>query len=124
MLSTVQGKGEIRAKVYKHLAPVTLAKIQRALPLSGRVNFFEKNFAYILTDVVAGEEKAKLEIAKGSVAFMPAGSTLCFFLKDTKSFKPMNLLGRVEEGLEVLENMRRGDSLRVESISPASGSTG
>lgn len=123
MLSTVLGKGEIKARVYKHLAPVTLAKIQRALPLIGRVNFFEKSFAYILTDVIAGEEKAKLEIKRGSVAFMPAGSTICFFLNDTKSYKPMNILGQIEEGLEILEDIRRGDSLRVESIFSPSGST-
>ncbi len=121
--ATVQGRGEITAKVYKHLAPVTLAKIQRALPLGGRVNFFERNFAYILTSVITGEEKSRLDIERGSVAFMPAGSMLCFFLKDTRSYKPMNLLGKVKEGLEVLENVRRGDSLRVESIFSASGNT-
>ncbi len=120
MTVAVLGRGEIRAKVFKHLAPVTLTKIQQALPLSGHVNFFEKNFAYVLTNVVAGEEKAKFDFKKGSVAFMPAGSTICFFLKDTKSYKPMNLLGEIEQGFEIIETMRRGDSLLIESISPRS----
>ena len=116
MLSIVPGRGEIKSKLFKHLSPVTLAKIQGSLPLSGRLNFYEKNFAYILTSVIAGEEKSKLEIKRGTVAFMPAGSTICFFLKDTKSFKPMNILGHVESGLEVLENAKRGDSLLIEKI--------
>lgn len=121
MRVTVLGKGEIRAKVYKHLSPVTLTKIQQALPLAGHVNFFERNFAYVLTEIVAGEEKAKFEFKKSAVAFMPAGSTICFFLKDTRSYKPMNLLGEIEQGCEILETIGRGDSIRIESISAPSG---
>jgi uncharacterized protein len=116
MIATVQGRGEVRAKVYKHLSPVTLSNIRRSIPFDGRVNFFEHNFAYILTPVVAGEEKAKRDLKKGSVAFMPSGGTLCFFLEDTRSYKPMNLLGQVEQGLDVLQSVRRGDSIRIESI--------
>ena len=117
LIAQVQGRGALRAKVYKHLAPVTLAKIQRELPFSGRVNFFERNFAYILTPVVAGEEKPKQQFARGSIAFMPAGSTLCLFLKDTRSYKPMNQLGQIQDGMEILDKMTRGDTLMIESIS-------
>ena len=120
LIAQVQGKGVIRGKVFKHLAPVTLAKIQRELPFSGRVNFFEHNFAYILTPVVAGEEKSKQQFMRGSIAFMPSGSTLCLFLKDTRSYKPMNLLGQIDEGLEIIDKMTRGDTLRIESISAIS----
>jgi uncharacterized protein len=117
LIASSPGRGKIRAKVYKHLSPVTLSNIRRSLPFSGYVNFFEHSFAYILTPVVGGEEKAKRDVKKGTVAFMPSGSTLCFFLEDTKSYKPMNILGQVEEGTEVLQALRRGDSLVVESIS-------
>lgn len=117
LVARVPGRGEIRAKVYKHLSPVTLSNIRRSLPFGGHINFFERSFAYILTPVVAGEEKSKKELKKGSVAFMPSGSTICFFLDDARSYKPMNLLGQVEDGMEVLLAMKRGDTLQVESIS-------
>jgi uncharacterized protein len=116
----VPGKGEVTGRLFKHLAPVTLTKIQRAVPLDGHVNMFEKNFAYILTNVVTGEEKSRKEFKKGEIAFMPAGCMICFFLEDTKSYKPMNPLGRVTEGMSVLESLRRGDSLQIESIASLS----
>ena len=119
LVATVSGKGQIKAKVFKHLAPVTLSKIQQAVPFGGNVNFFDRNFAYILTPVVGGEEKSRKEFKKGSVAFMPAGCMLCFFLVETKSYKPMNPLGEIEEGFDLLANLKRGDSIRVESIASA-----
>ena len=112
---TVPGKGVVTGKLYKHLSPVTLTKIQRALPLDGRVNLFEKEFAYILTSVVTGEEKARKEFKKGEIAFMPAGCMMCFFLQDLRSYKPMNPLGVISSGMEVLESCKRGDSLHVEA---------
>jgi hypothetical protein len=119
LIATIYGKGQIKAKVLKHLAPVTISKIQRAVPFGGNANFFERNFAYILTPVIAGEEKSRKEFKRGSLTFMPAGSTLCFFLQDTRSYKPMNLLGEVIEGLDLLNSLKRGDSIRVESITQA-----
>src|SRR5271165_5448468 len=116
MRARVPGKGEIVGIVYKHLSPVTLTKIQRALPLIGRVNLYERNFAYILTTVIAGEEKSRKEMKRGEISFMPAGSMICFFLQDTRSYKPMNPLGEVTVGMDVLESCRRGDSIQVESI--------
>jgi uncharacterized protein len=116
MRGSVPGKGQFQAKVYKHLSPVTLSSIKRSVPFGGRVNFFERSFAYILTPVVAGEEKAKKELKKGSVAFMPSGGTLCFFLEDTRSYKPMNLLGQIEGGFDILLALKRGDSLSIDKI--------
>jgi uncharacterized protein len=116
----VPGKGVIVGKLYKHLSPVTVTRLQRAVPMNGRVNLFERNFAYILTNVVTGEEKSRKEFRKGEIAFMPGGSILCFFLEDTRSYKPMNPLGEVTKGLEVLESSKRGDSIEIESITPPS----
>jgi hypothetical protein len=116
LTASVYGKGQIKAKVFKHLAPVTLSKILRAVPFGGNANFFERNFAYILTPVVTGEEKPRKEFKEASLAFMPAGSMLCFFLQNTRSYKPMNLLGEIQEGFDLLRNLKRGDSIRIESI--------
>ncbi len=112
MLAKVPGKGSVVANLFKHLSPVTLTRIQREVPIIGRVNFYERGFAYILTNVVAGEEKSKKEFKKGQVAFMPSGSSICFFLQEIRSYKPMNLLGEVTQGMETLESLKRGDSIR------------
>ena len=117
MLARVPGKGSFVANLFKHLSPITLTKIVRDVPINGRVNFYEREFAYILTNVVAGEEKSRKEFKKGQIAFMPSGSSICFFLQDIRSYKPMNLLGEVVQGMEVLEACRRGDSIEIEKIS-------
>jgi uncharacterized protein len=116
LIGSVPGRGKFAGKLFKHLSPVTLLKIQQAVPFSGRVNLYERNFIYILTSVIAGEEKSRKEFKKGEIAFMPAGCMLCFFLKDTKSYKPMNPLGDLAEGFDVLELCKRGDSIQIERI--------
>ncbi len=116
MRGRVTGKGEFECRIMKHLAPVTVTKVQRALPISGRVNFYEKSFAYILTNVVTGEEKTRRDFEKGDVAFMAGGSMLCFFLESTRTYKPMNPLGEIISGMQVIEECRRGDSIEIEEI--------
>lgn len=116
MRARVPARGELSGKIYRHLSPVTVAKIQRELPIFGRVNLFELNFIYILTSVVNGEEKSRKYFKRGDIAFMPSGSTICFFLKDTISYKPMNLLGLLNDGIEVLESCKRGDSIEIQSL--------
>jgi hypothetical protein len=121
MKGSVPGRGKIAGKLYKHLSPVTLVKIKQAVPFMGRINLYEKNFAYILTSIVTGEEKARKEFKKGEIAFMPGGCMLCFFLQDTRSYKPMNPLGELIEGLDILESSKRGDSIQIDSIVSLSG---
>lgn len=116
MLAKVPGKGTFTGNLYKHLSPVTITKILREVPIIGRVNFYERDFAYILTNIVAGEEKSRKEFRKGQIAFMPSGSSICFFLQDVRSYKPMNLLGEVVKDMEVLNSCKRGDSIEIEKI--------
>ena len=119
MTAHVSGGGEITAKLFKHLSPATLAKIQRSVPIIGRLNQYEKSFVYILTNVVSGEEKARREFKRGDIAFMPSGSSICIFLEDTKSYKPMNPLGTIVSGLESLESVKKGAILKIESLQPS-----
>ena len=116
MKGSISGKGRLVGRLYKHLSPVTMIKIKQAVPFMGRVNLYEHNFAYILTSVVTGEEKSRKEFSKGEIAFMPAGCMLCFFLQDTRSYKPMNPLGDLLEGLDLLMSSKRGDSIQIETI--------
>lgn len=121
MKGIVIGKGIFVGRLHKHLSPVTIGRIQRALPLNGRINTYEKNFLYILTTVVTGEEKARKEFKSGEIAFMPGGCMLCFFLQDTRSYKPMNLLGEVVEGFALLQSCKRGDGIEIKTIASLSG---
>jgi len=116
MSAVVPGKGTFSGNMYKHLSPVTLTNIVRDVRGVGRVNFYERDFAYILTNIVSGEEKSRKEFKKGQIAFMPSGSSICFFLQDMRSYKPMNLLGEITEGMDVLLSLKRGDSIEIQKI--------
>jgi len=116
MLARVPGKGTFVGNLFKHLSPVTITKILRELPINGRVNFYQRDFAYILTNVITGEEKSRKEFQKGQIAFLPSGSSICFFLQDIRSYKPMNPLGEITQGMEILESLKRGDSIEIEKI--------
>ena len=58
-------------------------------------------------------EKPRLGYAKGEVAFLASGGLLCFFVSDVKSAMPLNPVGKVDAGLEVLASLKPGDVIRL-----------
>ncbi|MBI3116646.1 MAG: hypothetical protein HYZ12_04830, partial [Thaumarchaeota archaeon] len=63
-----------------------------------------------------GVEKQKYEFSKSDVAFVPSTSSVCFFLSNAKSERPLNPVGRIEEGLEKLERASAGDIIELKAI--------
>ncbi len=116
-VAVVRGKGEARLSLFKHFAPVTVNAIVRELPISNRVAIYPKAMICVMTSLRLGVEKQRYEFSKGDVAFVPATSTICFFLSNAKSQRPLNPIGKIEQGLEVLEGASVGDVLEVKSAS-------
>ncbi len=116
-VAVVRGKGEVRLSIFKHFAPVTVNAIVSELPIIGRVTIYPKAMLCVLTSLRLGVEKQRYEFSKGDVAFVPATSTICFFLSNAKSQRPLNPIGKIEEGLEVLEGASVGDVIEVKSAS-------
>ncbi len=113
---SLQGKGEADAEVFRHLSPVTLGELLRNLPLQSRVSRYLDQFIYVTSNVVAGVEKARSSFKRGDVAFLAANGGVCFFLKDSIVARPMNPLGRMLSGIDLLERAEAGDVIRLESI--------
>jgi hypothetical protein len=67
----------------------------------------------MFTSIKVGVEKPRLAFAKGEVAFLASGGLLCFFVGDAKSAMPLNPVGKVDAGLEVIESLKRGDVIRL-----------
>lgn len=105
----VQGKGRAEGEVFRHLSPITLGSLMRKMPLQGRAIRFRDHFVYCSTEVVAGVEKARKAFKKGEIAFLSSNGAVCFFFTDCEVALPMNPLGRVTSGLEVLEKAGAGD---------------
>lgn len=105
----VRGKGEFVIELYKHLAPITVNAIIRALPLSSRVTIYPRAMVCVLTGITTGVEKQRFEFSKGEIAFLAANGSICFFTANVKSARPLNPVGKLQANTQVLERLAPGD---------------
>jgi hypothetical protein len=111
-VATVRGKGTFTIGFYRHLAPVTVTALLDEFPVSSRAMIYP-GMVMLLTSIKTGVEKQRLEFARGDVAFLAANGSICIFLKNAKSERPLNPVGKVEGGLEVLERAAAGDVIQI-----------
>ncbi|MDA4122634.1 MAG: cyclophilin-like fold protein [Thaumarchaeota archaeon] len=109
----VRGKGEFVIELYKHLAPITVNALMRALPMSSRVTIYPRAMVCVLTGIKTGVEKQRFEYSKGEIAFLAANGSLCFFTANVKSASPLNPIGKLQSDLGVLERLTAGDVLEI-----------
>jgi len=67
----------------------------------------------LFTDLRVGVEKPRTQFVRGDVAFLASGGLVCLFIRDAQSERPLNPLGKVDEGLEVFDATRVGDVVRL-----------
>ncbi|MBI3840972.1 MAG: hypothetical protein HY297_03330 [Thaumarchaeota archaeon] len=108
----MRGIGESKLSIYRHLAPLTVNALLRALPLNTRANL-QPAMVCMLTDLRVGVEKPRASFVKGDVAFLPSAGLICVFLGAATSDRPLNPLGKVDDGIQTFERMRPGDVLRL-----------
>ncbi|MEE8182249.1 MAG: cyclophilin-like fold protein [Candidatus Thorarchaeota archaeon] len=91
------------------LGPLILADIKAAAPIEGRAALMRGEMQ-ITIGIKRGNRRPTNEVKKGDIAYMPLGDNLCIYLKDTRTFSPVNILGKVtsEDVLENLDKIRRG----------------
>ncbi len=107
--------GEVEGQLIRHLAPRTVEAITRKLPVEGRAALWKKE-VYFEIPVKMGKEKAKPTVEKGQIAFWPMGSALCIFYGESQPYSPVNIVGQITKGLELLEQVKSGTKIRVEKI--------
>lgn len=113
--ATVKGKGSAGVSLYRHLAPLTVDAIGWALPMDSRVNL-QQAMVCMFTTIKVGVEKPRLSFEKGEVAFLASGGLICFFVGSAKSAMPLNPVGKVDSGMEVLTSLRTGDVIRLAKV--------
>ena len=109
----VRAKGEMEVDLYKHLAPVTISAILRALPLNARVTIYPKAMVCILTGLRSGVEKPRYQFSKGEVAFLAANGSICFFTSAANSNSPLNPIGKISRNEALLDALVPGDVMEV-----------
>ena len=85
----------------------------RSLPLDGNSHLLGKSIVYFETSVDSGIERSRSHFKKGDVAFLPSTGSICFFVSDVESIKTMTPIGKFDDGLDELKNVKPGDVLRL-----------
>jgi hypothetical protein len=115
---TISEKGTANGDVFKHFAPRTVNDFLRSLPLQGRVNH-ANSFVYMTSKLIVGGEKRRTAFSRNEMAFLPLNGSICIFLMESKVERPMNPIGRITSGMEVLDTVTQGDVMEIQELANA-----
>jgi hypothetical protein len=111
----LEGVGEARGELVKILAPLTVGALLKRMPLRGRVHPTPGGHSFIV-GIRRGAEKAVNSVEGGTIAYWPMGDAVVLYSKDARPYSPVNKVGKVMEGLELLELLKSGSRVRIERI--------
>ena len=109
LILEIRGKTKIKCDLKRHLSPRTVGTIMRSLPLEGHAHLLGQSILYFETVIDSGIERPRSEFKKGDVAFLPSSGSVCFFIKDVTSGKKMTPIGKLNENIDELNNVKSGD---------------
>ena len=113
LVLTLKGKASLNLELKRHLAPKTVGTIMRSIPVEGNAHMIGSSIAFIDTTIRAGGEKLRSQFKKGDIGFLASNSSICFFIDDVSSVKPMTLIGKVISNLESLKDVKPGDIFTI-----------
>jgi len=111
------GGGRAKVSLYRHFSPLSVNAIMRILPVDSRVNV-QPGMRCFFTPLKVGVEKPRTSFLRGDIALLASGGLICVFVQEVRSDRPLNPLGKVDEGLELFEGMRPGDTVRLSLSGP------
>jgi hypothetical protein len=85
----------------------------RSIPLDGNAHLMGQNIVYFETKVNSGIERQKNEFKKGDIAFTPTGSSICLFVSDVVTTKPMTPIGKILNNVDSLKDVKSGDVISL-----------
>lgn len=113
LIVEIKTKSKIPCELKRHLSPKTVGSILRSLPLEGNAHFLGQSIIYFETAINSGIERQRTEFKKGDIAFSPAGGSICFFVSDVVSSKPMTPIGKVLSNSDLLKDAKPGDVIAL-----------
>jgi len=111
----VEGVGEAVGELVRFLAPRTVEALMRAMPIEGRAALWREE-VYFETNVKVGTEKEKTRVEKGTIAYWPLGSAVCVFYGGSQPYSPVNVIGRITEGLDLFRKVKQGSRILLERL--------
>jgi len=117
-----EGVGIVIGELKPDKSPKTFELIIKSLPFESTAYRWGDE-VYFSTPVSTSEENAVEVVDYGVIAYWPPGSALCLFFGPTpvsrspneiRPYSPVNVLGKIIEGIDILKNVRSGVKVRVE----------
>ena len=105
----IKGKSQLKCELKRHLAPRTVGSIIRSFPIEGNAHLMGNSFVYIETKINVGSERQRMQFKKGDIAFMASNGSVCLFLNDTDSTKPLTPIGKIVSNFDALNEVKSGD---------------
>ena len=115
LLEIVSPGGIARAVLVRHLAPITADRFYARLPMSGMA-IRQAPGVFVFVEMEAEPEKAVRKMSRGDVGFVASRSAVIIALEDWSGYLIITPLGRVEEGLETLEQVKTGDTISFRKV--------
>lgn len=84
----------------------------KRLPVQGRAARYGEEI-YFQVPVKAPGENPRSNVEVGAIAYWPMGDAVCVFYGPTKPYSPVNLLGRITEGLELFRKVKEGTIITI-----------
>lgn len=111
----IEDVGEAEGELVRHLAPRTVDALVKNMPIEGRAALWKEE-VYFRISVKMGDEKAKPEVEKATIAYWPMGNALCVFYGETRPYSPVNVVGKITKKLEIFADTRSGTRIKVEKL--------
>lgn len=105
----IANRGEVKGELIKHLAPFTNSRLIKLRRLEGVITR-EKSQVVFLANMSVGLEKSKKDFEAGDIAILPIDGSIRFILEKITASRPMNHIGAVKNGLDILLQTKSGDS--------------
>ncbi|MFX1519300.1 MAG: cyclophilin-like fold protein [Promethearchaeota archaeon] len=105
---SIENSGEAIGELYRIKAPRTYAAILDILPHTEIASIYKNAQISIRIPGTIGPEKATKEIDKGNIAYWPLGKSICVYYEKIEPYSPVNVLGKILEGLDHFKNVKTG----------------
>ena len=109
----INAKERISCQLKRHLSPITVGLIIRALPIQGNAHQIGHSIIYFETKINSGIERKRSDFKKGDIAFLPTEGSICFYIDDVTGGKSMTIIGKMISDIEKLKDVKASDILSL-----------
>ncbi|MCD6515476.1 MAG: hypothetical protein J7L07_11170 [Candidatus Odinarchaeota archaeon] len=113
---TFIGIGDVLFELRRIYAPRTIDHLVNKLPFKGRA-IPQRNTISIPIGLKMSIEKGHTFVKSGDIAYWPLNDTLVIYMVDSKTYSPVNLLGKsINDILEIGRKIKTGTMVTIEAV--------